>query len=458
MKICHTVRFCAFAILTVQCVFGGMSMYWRTEKNRPFGGNVDSECRLNVCEELGEITFAKGEFSIPLIVDFYSGRNTKSPTMGAYWILNVADLRLLKNDVNSYSLFFPNGTESIFYKDSGKNTYRDKVSLFVLSERSNMQTLKDKNGYSYSFKNASLTQIKAPSGNALNFIYKDGRLASINGNNEELAKFEYSPESVTINFPRSGKTATLSFEASQDGKLGAMLSRIEIDGALLRSYEYDFRQAQWAKLKITDGRAGWREYSFEKNGGKVSEESFIENGKQDRYSYDYSPHSLGGFQVSRILRSSGAQDLWYGYNAVISVRKNGGPIVTTHYFARGALRDFARRIETSYPDGSKTASLFVYDDKQRILREIRDGGVVFNMKYNDVKNSASCYDGAGNFLWEKRFDKGGRLAAYIRPDGTRLDIKYADNSTAEATLTKDGKKINTAVFDESLLFIKSNKL
>ena len=160
---------------------GGMSMYWRTEKNRPFGGNVDSECRLNVCEELGEITFAKGEFSIPLIVDFYSGRNTKSPTMGAYWILNVADLRLLKNDVNSYSLFFPNGTESIFYKDSGKNTYRDKVSLFVLSERSNMQTLKDKNGYSYSFKNASLTQIKAPSGNALNFIYKDGRLASING-------------------------------------------------------------------------------------------------------------------------------------------------------------------------------------------------------------------------------------------------------------------------------------
>ena len=101
-------------------IWGGMSMYWRTEKNRPFGGNVDSECRLNVCEELGEITFAKGEFSIPLIVDFYSGRNTKSPTMGAYWILNVADLRLLKNDVNSYSLFFPNGTESIFYKDSGK--------------------------------------------------------------------------------------------------------------------------------------------------------------------------------------------------------------------------------------------------------------------------------------------------------------------------------------------------
>lgn len=428
-------------------------MHWRTEKNRPFGGNVDSECRLNVCEELGEITFAKGEFSIPLIVDFYSGRNTKSPTMGAYWILNVADLRLVKNDVNSYHLFLPNGAVEKFRVSSKKGIFTNPNSEFVLAERPNMQVLKDERGFAYTFKNTVLEQIKSPKGDAVDFVYKERKLVAIMENGQKAALFEYGENSLEIKFVREGLNVRMAFKDVPDGKMGAMLSTIESDGKIIRSYAYDFKQPYNAKFKMSGG-TDRNEYTFNLNDGKVSEEAFSKSGKEDRYSYGQQPHPLGGIQLTRTLRSNGLRDLWYEHNCVKAEQKTGGPIITTYYIGHGSAAGLARRTETIFADGKKTESLMSYDDKGRILREIRDGKIMYNMKYRDAKSTVECYTGDWKPVWKKTFNKEGRLVSYSKADGTSFDVKYIGGNKAEVTLLKNKEKVNTAIFDESLLFIR----
>ena len=112
-----------------------------------------------------------------------------------------------------------------------------------------------------------------------------------------------------------------------------------------------------------------------------------------------------------------------------------------------------RKIETKYPNGKTEEQIFLYDDKGRIIREIKDGKVLFNVKRNDYERSISYYDGDWTLIWKKVFDEQNRVVYYEKSDGSKTTFKYLKNGEIEATLTRNGKLI-TRIFNENQHIIK----
>ena len=112
-----------------------------------------------------------------------------------------------------------------------------------------------------------------------------------------------------------------------------------------------------------------------------------------------------------------------------------------------------RKIETKHPDGTVEKQLFIYDSKGRIIREIKNGEVLYNIKRNDNERSITYYDGNWKPIWKKIFDAQNRVISYEKSDGSKTTFRYLQDGGIEATLTKNGKTI-TKVFNESLSIIK----
>ena len=200
-----------------------------------------------------------------------------------------------------------------------------------------------------------------------------------------------------------------------------------------------------------------KKYFWEANNGLIKkEESYKNNRLADSYEYTI-PNKTNVDKYKYLKRKSSSnkkEDIFYRNDKGVSInQRNGGDIVKIYENMSANCYGKPRKIETKYPDGRIEEQLFLYDDKGRIIREVKDGKILFNVKRNDYEHSISYFDGNWALIWKKFFDEQNRVISYEKSDGSKTTFKYLKNGEIEATLVKNGKS-TTRIFNENLTIIK----
>lgn len=228
------------------------------------------------------------------------------------------------------------------------------------------------------------------------------------------------------------------------------------NGERIMKYSYNFSDNDTSELSINQNYET-KKIFWEHNTGLIVKEESYKNGKlTDTYEYTIvnrdEPDKYK--YLKRKSNVSKKEDIFYmNDNGVSVMQKDSGDIVKIYNNMSANSSGKPRKIETKHPDGTVEKQLFIYDSKGRIIREIKNGEVLYNIKRNDNERSITYYDGNWKPIWKKVFDSQKRVISYEKFDGNKTTFKYLKNGEIEATLTKNGKSI-TKIFNENLTIIK----
>ena len=251
---------------------------------------------------------------------------------------------------------------------------------------------------------------------------------------------------------------TIRFKVSEVSGYGKLLAeQVDFPNAKrIKEYSYKFSNNGVNEISITQNDET-KKYFCEYNSGLiVREESYKNNRLADSYEYTI-PNKTNVDKYKYLKRKSSSnkkEDIFYGNDKGVSVnQRNGGNIVKIYKNMSANCYGKPRKIETKYPDGRIEEQLFLYDDKGRIIRKIKDGKILFNVKRNDNEHSITYYDGDWIPIWKRVFDEQNRVTSYEKSDGSKTTFKYLKNGEIEATIAKDGATM-TKTFNENLTIVK----
>ncbi len=429
---------------------------WSPSNAIAFDG-INAMGEVDITERLGYIDI-DGENQIDLSLNFNSNRKTASKIFGYGWWFGLTDSYIVKDTQDSYKFVMPDN-DNIILKRSYKNKklFETKSKNWILEEIPNGFSVTGSCGVIFIFKRNFLDQVKYSNGTTLFFKYEGGNLKQINAKGTPIVLFRYDKRG-TIYMDFAKEKRTIRFKVSEVSGYGKLLAeQVDFPNAKrIKEYSYKFSNNGVNEISITQNDET-KKYFWEANNGLIKkEESYKNNRLADSYEYTI-PNKTNVDKYKYLKRKSSSnkkEDIFYRNDKGVSVnQRNGGDIVKIYENMSANCYGKPRKIETKYPDGRIEEQLFLYDDKGRIIREVKDGKILFNVKRNDYEHSISYFDGNWALIWKKFFDEQNRVISYEKSDGSKTTFKYLKNGEIEATLVKNGKS-TTRIFNENLTIIK----
>ncbi len=445
------VLYCVYSLSATaqECGFSWNKFYGIAFKNINIYGNVD-------ISETFDSRKIDGENYMEISANFNSARKTASKTLGYGWWFGLTDSYIVKNAYNSYKAIMPNESE-IILKQSGKNKkiYASHGKRWALEEIPNGFMLASSCGNVLIYKKGNLEQIKYANGTTLFFKYEGGALKQINLKGVPIVSFKYENNLVYLHL-ENGKR-TIKFTRADTPDCGKILAKIEYmpDYPVSKEYRYKISDTENSELCILHENET-KKYCWDTRGFIVAEETCINNKQVEKFDYTITNKNDPDIYkyIKRKSQITQLCDISYrNGNGVSVMQTNGGNIVKTSENMNIACLGKPLKIETVYPDGGREEQLFMYDDKGRLIREVKNGKVLYNIKRNDAKRSITYYGGNWNFVWEKVYDAKDRVVCYKKADGTTTTFEYLKDDKIKATLTKNGQSI-TKHFSSDTTIVK----
>ena len=452
MKIFGIIVF-FFACLTHAMACG---VSWGVSNMHAFN-EINAMGEVDIAEPIGYIDI-DDENQMDLSINFNSNRRVASKTFGYGWWFGLTDSYVVKDTQDSYKFVMPNSWEVILKRSyKNKKIFETKRKNWVLEEIPNGFSVSGSCGVMLIYKRNLLDQVKYSNGAVLFFKYEEGRLKQINSKGGPVLSFRYEKDD-TIYLDLIKEKRTIRFKLTEVPGYGKLLSEYADfpNGERIMKYSYNFSDNDTSELSINQNDET-KKIFWEHNTGLIVKEESYKNGKlTDTYEYTIvnrdEPDKYK--YLKRKSNVSKKEDIFYmNDNGVSVMQKDSGDIVKIYNNMSANSSGKPRKIETKHPDGTVEKQLFIYDSKGRIIREIKNGEVLYNIKRNDNERSITYYDGNWKPIWKKIFDAQNRVISYEKSDGSKTTFRYLQDGGIEATLTKNGKTI-TKVFNESLSIIK----
>ncbi len=452
MKIFGIIVF-FFACLTHAMACG---VSWGVSNMTAFDG-INALGEVDITERIGYID-VDGENQINLASNFNSNRKTASKIFGYGWWFGITDTYIVKDTQDSYKFVMPD-SRALVLKRSYKNKklFETKSKNWILEEIPNGFSVTGSCGVAFIFKRNFLNQVKYSNGTTLFFEYEGENLKQINTKGTPIILFRYDKYG-TIYLDFAKEKRTIRFKVSEVSGYGKLLAEQADfpDAKHIKKYSYKFSDSEVNEISITQNDET-KKYFWESDGGLIAREEFYKNNRlADSYEYTI-PNKDDVDKYKYLKRKSSSnkkEDIFYRNDKGVSVnQRDGGDIVKIYENMSANCYGKPRKIETKHPDGRTEEQLFLYDDKGRIIREVKDGKILFNVKRDDNEHSITYYDGNWKPIWKKVFDEQSRVICYEKSDGSKTTFKYLKRGEIEATLTKNGKSI-TKIFNENLTIIK----
>ena len=452
MKIFGIIVF-FFACLTHAMACG---VSWGVSNMTAFDG-INALGEVDITERIGYID-VDGENQINLASNFNSNRKTASKIFGYGWWFGITDTYIVKDTQDSYKFVMPD-SRALVLKRSYKNKklFETKSKNWILEEIPNGFSVTGSCGVAFIFKRNFLNQVKYSNGTTLFFEYEGENLKQINTKGTPIILFRYDKYG-TIYLDFAKEKRTIRFKVSEVSGYGKLLAEQADfpDAKHIKKYSYKFSDSEVNEISITQNDET-KKYFWESDGGLIAREEFYKNNRlADSYEYTI-PNKDDVDKYKYLKRKSSSnkkEDIFYRNDKGVSVnQRDGGDIVKIYENMSANCYGKPRKIEIKHPDGKTEEQLFLYDDKGRIIREVKDGKILFNVKRDDNEHSITYYDGNWKPIWKKVFDEQSRVICYEKSDGSKTTFKYLKRGEIEATLTKNGKSI-TKIFNENLTIIK----
>lgn len=452
MKIFGIIVF-FFACLTHAMACG---VSWGVSNMHAFN-EINAMGEVDIAEPIGYIDI-DDENQMDLSINFNSNRRVASKTFGYGWWFGLTDSYVVKDTQDSYKFVMPNSWEVILKRSyKNKKIFETKRKNWVLEEIPNGFSVSGSCGVAFIFKRNFLDQVKYSNGTTLFFKYEGGKLKQINTKGRSIILFRYDNDGM-IYLDLVKEKRTIKFNVSEVSGYGKLLAeQVDFpDAKRIKEYSYKFSNNGVNEISITQNDET-KKYFWESDGGLIAREEFYKNNRlADSYEYTI-PNKDDVDKYKYLKRKSSSnkkEDIFYRNDKGVSVnQRDGGDIVKIYENMSANCYGKPRKIETKHPDGRTEEQLFLYDDKGRIIREVKDGKILFNVKRDDNEHSITYYDGNWKPIWKKVFDEQKRVISYEKFDGSKTTFKYLKNGEIEATLTKNGKSI-TKIFNENLTIIK----
>lgn len=449
--ICFLISIYIFSVSAMAC---GVS--WSVSNMTAFDG-INALGEVDITERIGYID-VDGENQINLASNFNSNRKTASKIFGYGWWFGITDTYIVKDTQDSYKFVMPD-SRALVLKRSYKNKklFETKSKNWILEEIPNGFSVTGSCGVAFIFKRNFLNQVKYSNGTTLFFEYEGGKLKQINTKGRSIILFRYDNDGM-IYLDLVKEKRTIKFNVSEVSGYGKLLAeQVDFpDAKRIKEYSYKFSNNGVNEISITQNDET-KKYFWESDGGLIAREEFYKNNRlADSYEYTI-PNKDDVDKYKYLKRKSSSnkkEDIFYRNDKGVSVnQRDGGDIVKIYENMSANCYGKPRKIETKHPDGRTEEQLFLYDDKGRIIREVKDGKILFNVKRDDNEHSITYYDGNWKPIWKKVFDEQSRVICYEKSDGSKTTFKYLKRGEIEATLTKNGKSI-TKIFNENLTIIK----
>ena len=424
--------------------------------------NMPAFCGINSMGEIDHteiITYVNisEKDNLDLSINFNSNRQIASKMFGYGWWFGVTDSYVVKDTQDSYKFVMPDSQEIILKRNNkNKKIFENKRRHWVLEEISNGFLISGSCGVMFTYKRNLLDTVKYSNGTTLFFKYECGRLKQINAKGDPILSFRYDKDDI-IYMDIIKEKRTIRFKLSEVPGYGKILSEhTDIsDAKNAKKYTYEFSDDNINKISITQGNES-KKYFWERDTGYIlKDESY--QGRMLVDTYEYTIENRENPDEYKYLKRKSnitkKEDIFYKNDRGISVsQRDSGNIVKIYEIMNINTSGKPRKIETKHPDGKIDKQLFLYDDQGRIIREIKNGKVLYNVKRNDRERSIIYYDGNWKPIWKKIFDPQNRVVFYEKSDGSKTSFKYLEDGEIEATLTKDGKTV-TKIFNENLSII-----
>lgn len=448
---CIVVYICLTSAYVIGC---GIS--WSPSNTAAFD-EINAMGEVDIAERLGYVD-VDGENQIDLSLNFNSNRKIASQIFGYGWWFGLTDSYIVKDTQDSYKFVMPDNREIVLKRSyKNKKIFEEKNKNWLLEEVANGYSITGSCGIGFSFRKNFLTQVKYSNGTTLFFKYEGGKLKQIITKGGPILSFRYDKD-ATIYLDIAKQKRTIIFKESEVSGYGKILAELtEFQNTKrIKNYSYKLSNNGISEISITQNDET-KKYLWETHNGYIlKEESYKDKKLVD--SYEYTITNKEDANKYKYLKRksifSKKEDISYRDDKGVSVnQRDSGNIVKIYENMNANCDGKPRKIETKHPDGKIEEQLFLYDEKGRIIREVKDGKVLFNVKRDDKERSISYYDGNWKLAWKKVFDEQKRVISYEKEDGSKTTFKYLKNGELEATLTKDGKSI-TKTFNENLTIVK----
>lgn len=427
---------CVFTCLCASAANASCSFDWEGATPTAFE-NVGYDCNLVISVPLGDTRISDGSV-VRFLANFDSMKKTASQTLGYGWHLNLTDISVVPSGQNTYTAIFPGGWRTTLY-GSG-NIYKN--GGWILEVKNEKMILSRRCGMVFIFRKGVLHQYKNSAGIVLDYKYdRDGKVVQINDNGRPLAKFDYdnAKNSASILLHDSERPIKLSFQDTGKKALGKTLGGITTAGGDSISFEF---KSQNGSVEMTTTRNGSFQNSYVWNlkSGILEREYFINDGRKDYYSY--SPGAdANAVDIRRSRASGGSSELTHTSGKGIETRTSpDGSTTTVYYIPYGVAANKVRRKTVKFHDGTERETLFNYDEKGRLIREMENRKPLYYIKYDDKNRKVSFSSGDGSRKWDKFYDEKGRLATYRTNEGKSISLTYANDGSVKAVMDDNGKK------------------
>ena len=392
--ICFLISIYIFSVSAMAC---GVS--WSVSNMTAFDG-INALGEVDITERIGYID-VDGENQINLASNFNSNRKTASKIFGYGWWFGITDTYIVKDTQDSYKFVMPD-SRALVLKRSYKNKklFETKSKNWILEEIPNGFSVTGSCGVAFIFKRNFLDQVKYSNGTTLFFKYEGGKLKQINTKGRSIILFRYDNDGM-IYLDLVKEKRTIRFKVSEVSGYGKLLAeQVDFpDAKRIKEYSYKFSNNGVNEISITQNDET-KKYFWESDGGLIAREEFYKNNRlADSYEYTI-PNKDDVDKYKYLKRKSSSnkkEDIFYRNDKGVSVnQRDGGDIVKIYENMSANCYGKPRKIETKHPDGRTEEQLFLYDDKGRIIREVKDGKILFNVKRDDNEHSITYYDGTGS--------------------------------------------------------------
>lgn len=449
------------AVLFLACLTHSVaySIYFNSLNIRPFDG-TNGIGEVDIYEFIDYIN-VDDEIQIDVSIIFNSNRRIPSRMFGYGWWFGLTDSYISKVSHDSYKFVKPNRDELILRQDlKNKERFNSEISGHKLEKEGNGYLIYGCCGESFYYEKNILTQTRYENGTVLSFKYEKGKLKEVISNNKPVLSFRYENDDV-IYMDLIEKKRTIRFKLMEVPGYGKLLSEYADfpEAKRLKKFSYKFYDNNISEITITQNNAARKFFWESDTGFIVKEESYRNSKLVDAYEYQIANRDDPDIYkyIKRKSKFTNKDDVIYKNDNGISItQKDSGDIVKIYDSMERKTFGKPQKIEIKHPDGSEDIQEFIYDKKGRIVSEIKNGEVLYNVKRDDDERSITYCDGKWNLIWKKIFDSQNRIISYEKSDGTKTTFKYLEDGKIEATLTKNGKTI-TKVFNENLNIINERQ-
>ena len=383
-----------------------------------------------IFDEIGKIDLGDG-LEFPLIINFRSDWQRKSPYLGQGWIVPLLDSHVVQRDANAFDMISPDGYTFSFGRDPKNPTILSGSKGWKGEIKGNTITVHATCGWKLVFEKGLLTQMSTPNNRVVEIRRdREGVARDVVSGATQLLRVERDLEGEVVGLSLGSAGEMIKLEQTKRPIMETIAGRNVVGGqtksigmieqadGTQKEYRYGVAEKLEPMMEVLTNRENSRKFTWDPETKRI-----LSDGD---WKYDIEPAAVVGHNAAMGRTNTKGQKEFWHYNQAKGeeiVQGIDGVKKKVSWFTSGIMSGKVRAIITEREDDLvKYIETRSYDETGRVLRHrlIRASpleesaifGRQFQYTQDDKLLRVAAFNADDKLEWRASYDILGNLVSY----------------------------------------------